>query len=239
MHALIVYAHPEPTSFTGAMKDQAVATLVAAGHTVEVSDLYGERFNPVAGRHDFTSVANPDRFHYQSEQELAARSGTFAADIRREQERVRDADVLVLQFPLWWGGTPAILKGWFDRVLSYGFAYVDGRRFDTGIFKGRRALFAVTTGGTPQRFSSEGVYGEIERVLYPVERLLLQYMGFEVLPPFVAYAAPRVSDAERQAYLRAWEAVLLSAMTRPVERSNDDPAEALAAVGSAAWGRQA
>ena len=95
------------------------------------------------------------------------------------------------------------------------------------------------TTGTPQRFSSEGVYGEIERVLYPVERLLLQYMGFEVLPPFVAYAAPRVSDAERQAYLRAWKAVLLSAMTRPVERFKRRSAEALAAVGSAAWGRQA
>src|SRR4029079_4648856 len=118
----------------------------------EVSDLYVEGFNPVAGRHDFSSVANPDRFHYQSEQELAARCGTFAPEIQREQERVRAADLLVLQFPLWWGSVPAILKGWFDRVLAYGFAYVDGRRFDTGLFKGRRALFSVTTGGTPARF---------------------------------------------------------------------------------------
>jgi NAD(P)H dehydrogenase (quinone) len=239
VHALIIYAHPEPTSFTGALKERAVAALTRAGHTVEVSDLYGEKFNPVAGRHDFTSVANPERFHYQSEQELAARSGGFAADIRREQERVRAADVLVLQFPLWWGGTPAILKGWFDRVLAYGFAYVDGRRFDTGIFKGRRALFSVTTGGTPERFSKDGVYGEVERVLYPVERLLLQYMGFDVLPPFVAYAAPRVSDAERQAYLDAWEGLILNAMSAPVHRVEEDLTASLASVGPAAWRRGA
>lgn len=239
MHALIVYAHPEPTSFSAALKNRAVAALARTGHTVEVSDLYGERFNPVAGRHDFTSVANPERFHYQSEQEFAARSGTFAPDIEREQARVRKADVLVLQFPLWWGGTPAILKGWFERVLAYGFAYVDGRRFETGLFKGRRALFSVTTGGTPERFSSTGVYGEIERVLYPVERLLLQYMGFDVEPPFVAYAAPRVGDAERQAYLAAWEARVLKSMSKPVTRADEDLATSLAAIGPAAWQRPA
>jgi NAD(P)H dehydrogenase (quinone) len=237
MNALIVYAHPEPTSFTGALKDRAVAALTAAGHNVQVSDLYGEQFNPVAGRHDFLSVANPDRFHYQSEQELAARSGAFAEDIRREQERVRSADVLVLQFPLWWGGMPAILKGWCDRVLAYGFGYIDGRRFDTGIFKGRRAIFSVTTGGTPERFSKEGVYGEIDQVLYPVRRLLLEYMGFEVLPPFVAYAAPRVSDAERQAYLNSWEALVLETMSAPVGKIDCDPEASLAAVGPAAWTR--
>lgn len=238
MHVLIVFAHPEPTSFTAALKDRAVEALTRAGHTVEVSDLYGEAFNPVAGRHDFSTVANPERFHYQSEQEAAARSGAFAPDIRREQERVRAADVLVLQFPLWWGGTPAILKGWFDRVLAYGFAYVDGRRFDTGIFKGRRALFSVTTGGTPERFSEEGVYGEISRVLYPTERLLLEYMGFDVSPPFVAYAAPRSDDAQRQAYLETWEERILEAVSIPIERDDQDVIDTLAAVGPAAWGRQ-
>jgi NAD(P)H dehydrogenase (quinone) len=237
MNALIVYAHPEPTSFTGALKNRAVTALTAAGHSVQVSDLYGEQFNPIAGRHDFLSVANPERFHYQSEQELAAKSGTFADDIRREQERVRSADVLVLQFPLWWGGMPAILKGWCDRVLAYGFGYVDGRRFDSGVFKGRRALFSVTTGGTPERFSKDGVYGEVDQVLYPVRRLLLEYMGFEVLPPFVAYAAPRVSDAERQIYLDSWEALVLETMSAPVSKIDDDPEVSLTAVGHAAWTR--
>lgn len=79
MNVLIVYAHPEPTSFTGALKDAAVRALATAGHQVEVSDLYAEGFNPVAGRHDFTGAADPARFHYQSEQLHASRTGSFAA----------------------------------------------------------------------------------------------------------------------------------------------------------------
>ncbi len=63
MHALIVYAHPEPTSFTAALKDTAVDALRGAGHTVDVSDLYAEGFNPVAGRHDFVAAFDPNRFH--------------------------------------------------------------------------------------------------------------------------------------------------------------------------------
>jgi NAD(P)H dehydrogenase (quinone) len=233
-----VYAHPEPGSFTGALKDRAVESLTRAGHVVEVSDLYAEGFNPVAGRHDFTSVADPERFHYQTEQEFAASSGTFAEDVSREQRRLEAADLLVLQFPLWWGGPPAILKGWCERVLAYGFAYVDGRRFDTGLFKGRHAIFSVTTGGTPERFSADGVYGEIERVLYPVERLLLRYMGFEVLPPFVAYGAPRGDDALRQSYLDAWEARILEAAGRQPDHDAADRRSALAAIGVGAWGRK-
>jgi len=237
MHVLIVHAHPEPTSFTGALKDRAVAALTAAGHTVEVSDLYAERFDPVAGRHDFLSVVDPDRFHYQTEQEAAARAGTFAPDIVREQDRVRRADMLVLAFPLWWGGTPAILKGWAERVLAYGFGYVDGRRFENGLFKGRRALFCVATGGTQDRFTAQGVYGDIAGVLYPVQRLMLEYMGYEVRPPFVAYGAPRIDDAGRQAYLEAWAAHLLRACEGPVTRATDEGAAALDQVGAGAWKR--
>ena len=104
INVLIVYAHPEPTSFAGAMKDVAVSALTAAGHRVEVSDLYAERFNPVAGRHDFKTAADPARFHYQSEQLHASRTGGFAADLAREQERLMRADLLVFIFPLWWSG---------------------------------------------------------------------------------------------------------------------------------------
>ena len=205
MHVLIVYAHPEPTSFCGALKTRGVAAIEAAGHSVEVSDLHADNFKPVAGRHDFLSVANPDRFHYQTEQLLAAEQRAFSAEITREQARVVKADLIVFLFPLWWGGPPAIPKGWIDRVLACGFAYVDGRRFDSGLFKGRRGMVCVTTGGTEERFSEAGVYGEFERVIWPLQRLTLEYMGLAVEPPFVAYAAPRVVDVQRQAYLAAWD----------------------------------
>jgi NAD(P)H dehydrogenase (quinone) len=210
MNALIVYAHPEPTSFTAALKDAAVSSLRAAGHRVEVSDLYGEQFNPVAGRHDFLHAADLARFHYQSEQLNASDTAGFAPDLAREQERLLRADLFVFVFPLWWGGLPAIVKGWFDRVCAYGVAYADGRRFDKGYFVGRRVILGLTTGGTVERFSEDGSYGEMQHVLYSVKRCILEYLGFEVMEPFVAYAAPRVDAAARAEYLRSWQARLLA-----------------------------
>ncbi len=210
MNALIVYAHPEPTSFTAALKDAAVSALSAAGHRVEVSDLYGENFNPVAGRHDFARAADPVRFHYQSEQLNASKTEGFAPDLAREQERLLRADLLVFVFPLWWGGLPAILKGWFDRVCAYGIAYADGKRFDRGYFVGRRALLGMTTGGTIERFSAEGSYGEMRHVVHSVRRCILEYLGLEVMEPFVAYAAPRVDAAARTEYLCNWQARVLA-----------------------------
>ena len=204
MHALIVYANPEPGSFTGALVRAAEAEIRAAGNTVETSDLFAQAFDPVAGRHDFTTVADGARFHYQTEQGHAAAEGGFADDLRREQDRLCRADLVIFAFPLWWGGPPAILKGWLDRVLAYGFAYADGARFDSGLLKGKRGLLCVVTGGTPERFSEGGVYGPIDKVLWPMQHLALEYMGMRVSEPFVAYAAPRVSEGEREGYLKAW-----------------------------------
>lgn len=212
MNVLMVYAHPEPTSFTGALRDAGVATLRQAGHVVVVSDLYAERFDPVAGRHDFNAVADAERFHYQTEQAHAHGTGGFAADLVREQQRFRDADLVVWLYPIWWGGMPAILKGWFDRVLAFGFAYADGRRFDSGFFPDKRGLLCLSTGGTQQRFSAGDVYGEIDTVLWPAQRLMIEYLGMTALEPFVAYAAPRVDAEGRETYLRQWSGRLRQAI---------------------------
>lgn len=227
MNVLIVYAHPEPTSFTAAMKDAARDALEAAGHHVEVSDLHAEGFNPVAGRHDFTTVADGSRFHYQSEQLHAAKAGGYSADLAREQARLYKADFIVFAFPIWWGGLPAIMKGWFDRVCAYGVAYADGKRYKNGYFLGRRALMGISTGGTRERFSDGDAYGDIKRVLYPVNRCMLEYLGLDVLDPFVAYAAPRVEQADREAYLAAWQARLVEAAGDPAwhQRLKDSAAQ--------------
>lgn len=219
MHVLIVLAHPDPGSFNAALARAGAEALRAAGHEVTTSDLSAQGFNPVAGRHDFTTVADAARFHYQAEQAHAARTGGFAPDLAREQARLRAADLVIFQFPLWWGGVPAILKGWFERVLAYGVAYVDGHRFDTGLFRGRRALLSVTTGGTEKRFTEAGVYGPLDRVLWQAQRLTLGYMGFETAEPFVAHAVPRIDDAARAARLDRFRHRVLDLASRPVDRS--------------------
>lgn len=215
MKVLIVYAHPEPTSFTAAMRDAALDAIRSRGHEAVVSDLYSEGFNPVAGRHDFTTMADAGRFHYQSEQAHASLHGGFAPDIVREQERLADAGLVILLFPLWWGGVPAILKGWFDRVCAYGFAYADGKRYEHGYLRGRRSIFGVTTGGTEARFSEGDSYGEMRHVLHGVRRCMLEYLGLEVADPFVAYAAPRVDQARRIDYLRNWERSIVRLLEDP------------------------
>ncbi|CAN5329438.1 NAD(P)H-dependent oxidoreductase [soil metagenome] len=204
MNVLLVYAHQEPTSFTCALKDTAEQALSAAGHHVEVSDLYGEGFNPVAGRHDFTTTHDAGRFHYQNEQGHAHANGGFAPDLAREQQRVLKADLIIWIYPIWWGGVPAILKGWFDRVMAFGFAYADGKRFDSGYFRDKTGVLCLTTGGTVERFSADNVYGPIDQVLYPTQHLMLDYLGMKFQPPFVAYAAPRIDAAGRTAYLQQW-----------------------------------
>ena len=228
------------------MRDTAAETIRAAGHAVTVSDLYDERFNPVAGRHDFTTVADPGRFHYQTEQLHAARAGGFSEEIQREQNRVRHADLFVIIYPIWWGGPPAIFKGWLDRVLAYGFAYQDGQRFETGFFQGRRGLIGMSTGGTTERFSRDGVYGDIDQVMWPTRRLALEYMGLDVEPPFVCYAAPRVTQAERRAYLLGWadavERVLVKGVperdgSRPIRASTDGRDSASERPGGPDWAR--
>lgn len=232
---LFVLANPEPTSFCHALVAAGRQALEARGYQVTVSDLYAMGFNPVAGRHDFTSVADAGRFHYQSEQAKAAREGAFADDIAGEQSKVSAADMLVPVFPLWWGGPPSILKGWFERVLAYGFAYVDGFRFDSGLFRGRRAMFAVTTGGTPARFAPDGVYGPIENVLMPVRRLALEYMGYEVSEPFVAYGVPRVDPEVRLRYLASFADRLVETAALPVAPVRSD-VHPLDLVAEGAWG---
>ena len=233
---LIVVAHPDPKSFNHAMARHAATALEGEGHNVVISDLVAQGFRADIGRHDMQSVADDDRFHVQAEQANAARTQSFAPDITQEQERVAAADVVILQFPLWWGGPPALMKGWIDRVLSYGFAYVDGRRFDTGLFAGRRAMISVTTGGTPERFSDEGVYGPIQSLLFPIQRLALEYMGFEVAAPCVAYAAPRVDQETRQAYLDAFAEQAVALAKEPVNRT-DHWKTALDDVPDQAWSR--
>lgn len=134
MHALIVFAHPEPASFNGTLKDAAAARLEALGHTVEVSDLYGEAFDPVEGAAHYADRQDPDHFAALAEQRHAGQRGTLPADVRREIARIERADLVIFQFPLWWHAQPAILKGWFDRVFVNGLLYSGSKRYDRGFF---------------------------------------------------------------------------------------------------------
>lgn len=236
MNVLIVHAHPEDRSFNGALRDAAVAEIEGSGHSVEVSDLYKMRFDPAGGPGDFETPHNPDFFHYQSEQFAAATNGSFVEQIAREQDKLRRADILILQFPLWWGGPPAILKGWIDRVCAYGITYADGTRFERGLFRDRRAMISVTTGGTPQRFSDAGGYGDIEKVLWPIQHLFLDYLGFERSLPHIGYAAARLDPDERARHIAQFRVRISKLLaSEPVSTPFPTPQEIAEMVGNRNW----
>ena len=202
--ALLVYAHPEPTSFAGALREEAERTLTGAGWAVEVSDLYAEGFNPVVGPGDFTSPSDPNRLHVQREQAHAAHNGGLALDVLREVERLERADLVVFLAPLWWFGLPAILKGWVDRVFVYGRIYGNGLTFETGPLQGKRAMLALTTGGPESSYSEGGMHGDLDVLLHSVHHGMFRFTGMEALEPFVAWGAGWADDATRQGYLDAF-----------------------------------
>lgn len=204
MNVFIVYAHPEPRSFGRALLDTAVQTLQAAGHAVVVSDLYAMGFNPVASAADFSERRFPDRLQYDREQKHAVAHDALAPDIRAELDKLLAADLLILQFPLWWFSVPAILKGWVDRVLVNGIVYGQGRRFDTGGLKGKRAMVATSTGCYPAMMEPDGLLAAFDVNLWHLQHGTLAYAGCEVLPAFKAWSVHYTDAAQRQAYLDAY-----------------------------------
>ncbi len=197
MNVLIVHAHNEPRSFNSALKDCAVEQLSAAGHEVQVSDLHAMDWNPVAGAADFGSRANPDYLVYALEQRHNYEAGTLAPDIAAEIAKVQWCDLLILNFPLYWFSTPAILKGWIDRVMISGVFYGGKRIYDRGGMCGKRALVTLTLGGREHMFGAGAIHGEIHTLLRPLLQGSLAYCGFAVLPPFIGYHVPYVSTEAR------------------------------------------
>ena len=202
MNVLIVYAHEEPRSFNAALKNTAIKTFEDQGHQVVVSDLDRMGFKAVGDSTDFLERKDRHVLVRQTEERYSSNLGTLAPDILLEQRKVLDCQLLIFQFPLWWFSMPAILKGWVDRVLTMGFAYdQDGRWYEHGGLKGRRAMLSLTTGDPASCFTPRGIHGDIDSILWPIQRATLSHCGFEVLPPFVAYAVARAADGERSAIL--------------------------------------
>jgi NAD(P)H dehydrogenase (quinone) len=198
MNVLIVHAHHEPRSLSSAMKDCMAERLRALGHTVDVRDLYAMKFDPVSDRRNFTSTKDPAYLNQHEEELHASSVGGFAPDIASELERVLRADLLIFNFPLWWFGMPAILKGWVDRVMAMGAIYGNGRYYENGIGRGKYALVALTTGGPPAAYGKWGVNPPLERVLAPIQHGIFWFLGYQPLPAFAIHGVRALTDAERR-----------------------------------------
>jgi NAD(P)H dehydrogenase (quinone) len=206
---LFVTAHPEPQSFNHALTKEATKQLRSRGFEVRHSDLHALEWQPISDRRNFTSISNPNYLKQQAEEIYATEHDTFAPDIAAEMEKLFWCDVLVLQFPLWWFGMPAIMKGWADRVFAMGKIYGWGQWGDTGKFRGKRAMVSLTTGSPEHLFGDGGLRPPMEAVLLPIHQGIFKFTGFEVLPPFIAWEVAHISQEAREEYLEKYQQTLV------------------------------
>ena len=208
MNILIVAAYPEVHSLNGALHRFAIKHLNETGHQVQVSDLYAMNWKSQLDADDTLAPLAGEHYHPSQDSKKAFEQGLQRADIAAEQEKLRWADAVIFQFPLWWFSMPAIMKGWFDRVYACGFAYGVGEHSDThwgdrygeGNLSGKRAMLLVTAGGWESHYSSRGINGPINDILFPIHHGMLFYPGFEVLPPLVIYRTSKTDDEKYAAY---------------------------------------
>ena len=229
MRAHIVLAHPEGKSFNAQLSGISQQTLATAGWETTLSDLYALEFDPSEGPHHYGRRKDAAVFHTQTEQRFSADNGTLPREVKSEIQNLKQCNLLIVHFPLWWFGMPAILKGWMDRVFVYGQMYRSVMRYDKGICTGKKMIACVTTGANEDSCSYNGKEGDTQLHLWPV-LYPFRYLGFDVLQPEIFHGVGGVAFIEGHedglstldSYSSRWERVLQTIPSRPVVRYNRD-----------------
>lgn len=182
MNILVLFAHPVETSFQAAVHDRVVETLAAAGHSIDDCDLYAEDFDPRLSRAERLAYHDAD----------ADRS-----TIRPYIDRLRAAEALVLVFPVWNFGYPAILKGFFDRVFLPGVSFrMENGRAVPMLRHIRRSAAVATYGGSRMRALLLG-----DPVRRAVTRVLRAQTVGAPLRYLAQYDMNRTTDGGRRRFL--------------------------------------
>jgi NAD(P)H dehydrogenase (quinone) len=187
---LVIYAHPDDSSFHAAIHGRVVAALRHAGHEVDDCDLYAESFDPVLSR---------------EERRTYGHTSADTSSVRRHVDRLRRAEGLVFVFPTWYYGMPAILKGYIDRVWLPGVAFevVDGRPRP---LLGHIERFAVVTTYGASRWINRWLVGDpnrstfmrgLSRLVSPnAKRIWLPLFGLDYVDAHIRDAFLRRVEAE-------------------------------------------
>lgn len=191
MNHLVIYAHPNPASFNHAIMETTVNTLEAKGHKVDVRDLYALKFQPVLTGEDIVGF----------------KENNITPDIQKEQEFVTKADTIILIYPIWWAGLPAIIKGYIDRVFAYGFAYRYGEEGVISLLKGKKGI-VINTQGSPTDYYDQ--IGMTESLRKTSDTGIFSFVGIEPVEHLFFGAVPAVDDAARKEMLGSVESKLNS-----------------------------
>ncbi len=180
MKYLIIYSHPNPKSFNYAIQEVLRETLVKQGEEVRVRDLYALGFDPVLKAYDFELLEK----------------GAVAEDVRREQEHVRWADVIIFVFPVWWNSLPAIARGYIDRVFSVGFAYNEKMQ---GLLPDKKVM-VICTMNAPKEISEQS--GALKAMNFTIGQSLADFCGMTLIDQKYFHSVALVSDDERKLMLQ-------------------------------------
>lgn len=141
MHVLTVLDHPNPASFSAAVAQHFMNGAKAAGHTIELADLHSEGFEPLWSKSDIEGTPNA---------------------VTQEQTRIARADAICLVFPLFWWGMPAMMKGWVDRVWTWGWAYDQLDDPDKSLQRPRSGVLLVPAGARLDEMEKAGYLNAME-----------------------------------------------------------------------------
>lgn len=186
MRALVVHAHPDPDSFNAQLCRAAVEALRGGGHQVDVLDLYALGVR--------AAMTTEERLAYESDEPL------LDPMLREHAALLQAAELLVFVYPTWWWGMPAILKGWLERVMVPGVAFVlDDRSRMRGGLRSLRRVVGITTYGSrrPEMFvlndAGRRIVNRCVRILAPPLRCRSTWLAL--------YGLDTRTDAERRAFL--------------------------------------
>ena len=188
---LVVYAHPNPKSFNHAILESVGERLGELNRTYDVRELYALKFNPVLAGDDFAAL----------------QKGKLPQDIQTEQEYIRNAKTLLFIYPIWWFGMPAVLKGYIDRVFSYGFAYdIDPKIGLRGLLRDKKVMIINTTGGPEANYQKFGFNDALKKT---TEVGTFELCAMKVVMHKYFYGVPSVTDEARKAMLKEIEGMKL------------------------------
>jgi NAD(P)H dehydrogenase (quinone) len=141
MQHLIISAHPSKDSFSNALVDALAKDSEHNDVKVVVRNLYDLDFNPVLTSEDLAQI----------------KTGSIPEDIAKEQKLLADSDFISLVYPLWWGSFPAVLKGYFDRVLTQGFAFKITDNGPEGLLTDKKVFLHTSMGNSVEEYENKGI----------------------------------------------------------------------------------
>ncbi|CAG9331634.1 unnamed protein product [Blepharisma stoltei] len=185
MKVLIVFAHPDTSSFNYALKESIKLGFTDSGCEIIESDLYRMNFKSHLDRYDYPSW-DKETFRPDEAAIKASEDNSHAEDINIERQKITESSVIVFQFPIWWSNCPAILIGWIQRVFGYGFGYPDP------VLRNKKILISCTAGN----YSAADIDIRIRSQLSS-----FAYMGAEILPIIAVSPNNTLTEAERKQFI--------------------------------------